>query len=384
MRLMLRVMVVLVGVITLLISGGMVAGRWQDAPQEYIAFVSSIPRYDVWLMEPDGSHMRRLTNYRGGVAPSVQWSPAGNRLLIFRYPYSIDTVFRSGAEQRELYRGDRPVYADWSPDGKLVVLSADVSSPGMVSSLYNIFILHADGRERWQITDSETYDPSSQWGPDSYMHPSWSPDGEWIAVYRSCCWANGPGIYLMRPDGSDLHQIAPSGFPDDGPIWSPDGQWIAFTCPAENDNQDICYVRPDGSELTRLTDGLHPYQNPIWSPDGKRLAFRDQTVYYIAEIDTNTWGLLDRIASSWNLSSPTWSPDGEWIAFSVTDDRQYKYTIYRVRWDGTDQQQITVDSMDAAYPVWSPPMKTPFRGGMAIGAGVALVLIGIAPWSRVA
>ncbi len=180
---------------------------------------------------------------------------------------------------------------------------------------FNVFIVRVNGRDRRQITDHE-YDPS-QWETDDYANPSWSRNGEWIAVNRIRSQPGGSGLYLMRPDGSDLHQVTPSGFPDDGPIWSPDGQWITFTCPAENDYQDICYVRPDGSDLRRLTDGLQLYQKPAWSPDGKRLAYRSTTAYYVVDIDTNTqWPLVD-ISSRRNPSPPTWSPNGEWIAFST-------------------------------------------------------------------
>ena len=76
-------------------------------------------------------------------------------------------------------------------------------------------------------------------------------------------------LFLVHPDGSDLHQVPvtlPSGSGARQPSWSPDGAWIVFSL-TRGGGADLYAVRPDGSDLVRLTDSPGSgYSSPEWGP----------------------------------------------------------------------------------------------------------------------
>ena len=78
--------------------------------------------------------------------------------------------------------------------------------------------------------------------PNSFLRPSWSPDGQWLAFSsdRNTDWRGHDGgkgwehtqelsIYVIRADGRDFRRIASKpGYCLGSPKWSPDGRRVAF------------------------------------------------------------------------------------------------------------------------------------------------------------
>jgi Tol biopolymer transport system component len=97
--------------------------------------------------------------------------------------------------------------------------------------------------------------------------PVWSPDNQWIALNLL-----GDGIFLIRPDGSDLHPLV-----GDSVLkwyvstlsWSPDGEWIALCSDA-----GLYRLRPDGTGLQRLAPASGFLSAPMWSSDSQWIAYR--------------------------------------------------------------------------------------------------------------
>ena len=123
--------------------------------------------------------------------------------------------------------------------------------------------------------------PSSTAGASSSPGPSATPtmgvDEPWIAYQ----WEpeHGQGLYLVRPDGSDAHEIA-TELPGDAfhPDWSPDGKQIALDL--GTDEHEIWIVDADGTNaaaiVQRSTDcaiSCGDVALPAWSPDGSKIAF---------------------------------------------------------------------------------------------------------------
>jgi Tol biopolymer transport system component len=80
-------------------------------------------------------------------------------------------------------------------------------------------------------------------------------------------WAHE--VYLMNADGSNLHQVSPTGMNSQGASFSPDGKWIAFTAYTDvaNKNLNTCEIfvmRVDGTDVRQLTDNSYCDYQPRW------------------------------------------------------------------------------------------------------------------------
>jgi Tol biopolymer transport system component/DNA-binding winged helix-turn-helix (wHTH) protein len=101
--------------------------------------------------------------------------------------------------------------------------------------------------------------------------PAWSPDGSQIVFVHE------RGIYVVRPDGTQLHEIArPSGKPH-APAWSGDGDTIRFHTDNGGGNAaSVWEMNADGSQLHRfLANIAHPASQSAgqWTADGKYFLF---------------------------------------------------------------------------------------------------------------
>jgi TolB protein len=197
---------------------------WSPDGQQ-IAFVDhSAAGGDLYVMNADGSGLRKLTDSRPPPAPNY------------------------GARQPA-----------WSPDGRTIAFG--YGNEG-------ISLIGADGSSLRPFVRGFSF------------APAWSPRGKWIA-YAAGGELNGTSIYVKSPDGSQRRLVArrpccESSY--NGPTWSPDGERMAFTVgPAPDTGNTDTYlgvVDRFRGPVTRLASGRYPV-TPDWSPDGRRIVLAD-------------------------------------------------------------------------------------------------------------
>lgn len=98
--------------------------------------------------------------------------------------------------------------------------------------------------------------------------PSFSPDGERLAVV--CDLSGLPQVWAVDAVGGWPAQVTASDDQVGRVLWSPDGAWLAFEAASGGalDHQ-IWLVRPDGTELHRITPNQGESNNLNgWSHDG--------------------------------------------------------------------------------------------------------------------
>jgi Tol biopolymer transport system component len=284
-----------------------------------------------------------------------------------------------------------PVVAMPGVDGEIAFASDRDSS-------WQVLVMNADGSNETSLT--------AAFGAFSY--PTWSPDGQRLAMRVETNLGNGSGIAVMdlqqsgtilagsqpstittvfsdspswSPDGSQLIYISSSDFGWEfyryelgmgaatlitgpspwarDPKWSPDGQKILFSDdPENNGNSDIFIINPDGSGLTRLTNSENFEGNPNWSPDGNRFVFtsnaNENSDLYIMNLDGS--GLTRLTNDPASELDAAWSPDGTRIAFVSTrnENNDGNYEIYVINADGTAEMRLTNNLFTDRWPTWRP------------------------------
>ena len=176
--------------------------------------------------------------------------------------------------------------------------------------------------------------------------PNWSPDG------RSLLYNSGGLLYSISVEGG-LPRRVECGFAvrcnnDHG--YSPDGRWIAIS--DETLGPSRIYVVPAEGGEPRLVTPEAPSFWHGWSPDGRTLAYcagRGSGSYDIYSVPV-AGGAEERLTSSSALDDgPDYTAAGDWIYFNSA--RTSRMRIWRMRPDGSEQQQITFDEQ---YGDWFP------------------------------
>ncbi len=230
--------------------------------------------FQVYIQDFPKGNPKRLTNLSEGVS-NILWSPDGKYISFTSEVKMLQTIndeYPEYPKANMLYFTDLPVrhWDEWVDD-----------------KLSHLFVVPADGSfEPVDLMKNDTVDtPLAPFGGSEEL--GWSPDGKIIAytarINNDFVWNTNSDIFLVKieSNGKNINYVRENiteslpGY-DKHPSFSPDGNWIAFLSQERNGFESdrvrlMLYNRQEKSTF-ELTNGFDQWiEEFVWSPDSKKI-----------------------------------------------------------------------------------------------------------------
>ena len=270
-------------------------------------------------------------------------------------------VAPDGSEPRQLTDAVHVIWPVWSPDrSQIAFLAPDPDDPMGNVSLYRIAV---DGSTPERLVD----------GVSAHAAPSWSPDGARIA-YTS--FAGYDPVYESGAIGVRVYDLESGGETDltganyslaFNPSWSPDGSEIAFIVKHQGLGERPQHAPGDvivanlglsgDDQFENMTNGaVRDVWSVSWSPRGDELLLYSlfgQTWYEppstSIRVLNRATGEVDQLAGiEVRPTMPVWSPDGTRFAFTAEE------TSIVVGNSSGNQYELEAEEALSGEITWSP------------------------------
>ncbi|HET7443482.1 MAG TPA: hypothetical protein VFJ57_02355 [Solirubrobacterales bacterium] len=172
-------------------------------------------------------------------------------------------------------------------------------------------------------------------------------------------------IWVVRSNGTGMHQVTFDRGNDEMPALSPDGKRIVFSRTLREKDvhgsrrPELWTVDLESGEETRLTENAFEDVNPVFSPDGKSIAFGQVVAHNhgsIAVIRADGSGERKVTSTGREYPDPDYAPSGRSIAFIGEVPHAsggYRSAIYTVRTSGAGRHLASGRFEFPGLPQWT-------------------------------
>ncbi|QTL97164.1 hypothetical protein GM661_03815 [Iocasia frigidifontis] len=358
--------------------------------------------YDLFLINGDGSNLKRLTTSDLDETNPV-WSPDGKKILFLsRKGYAINDEFDLwviNADGSNIVKIDTDIRVynsrmpKWSPDSSKILYVTDSEKRLKIYDLKNNTTLN--------LLDSDTEVEYPCWSLDgtmiltylknnkergvylislngddkiklfnnkgSYEIFSWAPDGSKFAyIYTKPFFSFGgkkSGMYVVDKNGKKDKFLGDAYYYE----WSPDSKFIVFLKKSYTTYQDESYTHystyiinaeiNNKKNKAQLLISITDFASfPVLSPDGMKIANKSPNKVYIRELSSGEEIEIKIPGSGLYETNPNWSLDSENLVIVgypklFTGDTDLFIVNYK---DGQIYKLTNTEKASEDTPVWSP------------------------------
>ncbi|PWW27764.1 dipeptidyl aminopeptidase/acylaminoacyl peptidase [Cytobacillus oceanisediminis] len=273
-----------------------------------LAFVSDRSgKPQIYIMNITGGEARQLTQCTNGATNPV-WSPDGKKLA---FNVSIKPDEEADAADKQEKKNEKPVPLEidkmkhksdaqgfwsgrysqvavvdietgkieqltsgehdyqlqsWSPDGKSVAVTADLSEEKDFSFVSDVYLVNPDTKEMKKVTNGKGYFGSATWSPDGKYLGMFGHEREYENATHTKVWVyslENENIQCLTAESDILagdYAIGDfqQGVVTPGILWAEDSRSFYFLA-TDNGNTVVYYGSMDGQLYPALLDQQHVY-----------------------------------------------------------------------------------------------------------------------------
>jgi TolB protein len=250
-----------------------------------------------------------------------------------------------------LVAGALPGGAAGAPAKKAKILFDRLITPG--GDDYEVFTMNLNGSHRRNLSK----DPHDDWGASA------SRDGRRIVFTSKRDPDHNNEIFIMRSDGSNLHQLTHTGASvvNEYPSFSPNGKRVVFDSSRGGGVGHIYLMQRDGSNQHRLAESPLSDYAAVFSPNGRKIAFSryfagKDHVYEMNARGGHVHAITNENGDPVLGDTPQFFPSGAKIAFE-SNRHEGDYDVFTMDANGSKQRNLTHNSVGDGEPSVSPSGK---------------------------
>lgn len=310
--------------------------------------------FDLWVINADGSNITKIdTDIRVYNSRMPKWSPDSSKILYVTdsekrlkiYDLKNKTIFNLLGSNTEVE------YPCWSPDGTMILTYLKSNKER------GVYSISLDGNDKIKLLNNK----------GSYEIFSWAPDSSKFAyIYTKPFFSFGgkkSGMYVVDRNGKKDKFLGDAYYYE----WSPDSKFIAFLKKSYTNYSDESQTHystyiinaeiNDKKNKAQSLFGITDFTSfPVLSPDGTKIANKSPNKVYINELNSGEEIKIKVPGSGLYETDPNWSLDSENLAIVgypklFTGDTDLFIVNYK---NGQIYNLTNTEKASEDTPVWSP------------------------------